>query len=162
MKDGKQIATNLFSQFCGEKARNIKLGHGSFITMDFGDDVTVEVKTNRGIRKSTRGEWHLWIYMCAWRLDKDDLPLVGANDDRESITKELLILENNKILKTSVLNNAFDVLLEFEDNIKLSLFSFFVKNNEQWMLYTPDHKVFCAGPGVSWTYESSSKSRSVT
>ena len=161
MKDGKQISTNLFSQFCGEKVRNVKLGHGSFITMDFGCDVTVEVKTNRGIKKSTRGEWHLWIYMCAWRLDKDDIPLIGANDDREIITKELRILENKKILKTSILNNAFDVLFEFEDDIKLLLFSFIVKDNEQWMLYTPDHKVFCAGREGSWTYESSSKSGSV-
>ena len=157
MKSGKEIVDDLFLQVVHKKVRNVQLGHGSFITMDFGKDVLVEVKTNRGIHTFNRGEWHLWIYMTAWRLDQGDIPIIGAADDRMEIEKKITILENNELLSVSIKNSSFDVLMEFENNLSLLLFSFGVTEYEQWMLFTPERKVFTAGPGISWTYENSSK-----
>jgi hypothetical protein len=56
------------SKIQGLKADNIKLGYGSFLTIDFGEPIEINIKTKKGIEKFTRGEWHLWIYMCAWRI----------------------------------------------------------------------------------------------
>ncbi len=156
MTKGKDLANQLLQNIVNMQPSRVKLGYGSFITLDFGKDVEVEVKTRRGVSKYTTGEWHLWVYMTAWRIDKNGEPFIGAEDDRELIAKRLVELEDKKLLLFSVLNNAFDSILEFEGGFKLSLFSFGVEDHEQWMLYTPEAKTFTAGPGTSWSYELSS------
>lgn len=153
MKDGKRLAADYFSQLVGKKARNVQLGYGSFITIDFGKDLLVEVKTKKGIDTFNRGEWHLWVYMAAWRLDQGDRVLIGAGDDREEIAKELTTLEGKQFVRAIILNTSFDTVLEFQDDVKLNLFSFKTKESDQWMLFMPDRKVFTAGPGNTWTYE---------
>ena len=66
--------SSLIKPLEGNSARNVKLGHGSFITIDFGENRAIEISTKKGIIHRFRGEWHLWTYMCAWRLDKEGKP----------------------------------------------------------------------------------------
>ena len=155
-ENGIQIALNLFNQFIGEKARNVKLGYGSFVTMDFGKDLILKEKVKGKESTYNQGEWHLWIYMAAWRLDQGDTPIIGAADNREIIQEGLNILNGNELKKISILNDSFDVLIEFQNDLNLLLFSFGVKEYEQWMLFTPERKVFTAGPGIDWSYENAS------
>lgn len=156
MSEGTKLAEQLFLQIVGIEARNVELGHGSFITMDFGKDIFITSKKTKRSRK--RGEWFLWIYMCAWRLDHQQQPIIGASDDRELINSKLKNLEGKKFLHMEIINDSFDCRLEFEDNFQLLLFSFGVKDDEQWMFFTSNNgKVFTAGPGTSWEYEDSSK-----
>lgn len=152
-KNGIQIVLNLFNQFIGEKARNVKLGYGSFVTIDFGKDLILKEKVKGKESIYIQGEWHLWIYMTAWRLDQRDMPIIGAADDRETIAKNLDILNGKELKKVSILNASFDVLMEFQNDLNFLLFAFGVKEYEQWMLFTPERKVFTAGPGINWSYE---------
>jgi hypothetical protein len=155
MNSGIALVNELLSKIVNEKARNIKLGHGSFLTVEFGKDYIVELQTNKGLTRSVRGEWSLWVYLCAWRLDQNLDPLVGSADDRELIEPKIQILENKKLLSAKITSNSFDLVLDFEDNITLYLFSFQVADHEQWLLYTPEKKTFIAGPSNTWTYEES-------
>lgn len=155
---GCKLAEDLFTQIIGKQARNIQLGHGSFVTMDFGKDVVLKEKVHGEQKFYIQGEWHLWIYMCAWRLDKANQPLIGAADDRDLLQIHLKTLETKTILAASIANTAFDVVLTFEDAFVLRLFSFGILDHEQWMLFTPNRKVFTAGPGTTWSYEDSSLS----
>ena len=50
----------------GKQSWGASLGHGSFITVEFGDPLL----TNNQ-QKISRGEWHLWIYLCVWYVEKD-------------------------------------------------------------------------------------------
>jgi len=45
-------------------------------------------------------------------------------------------------------------MLVFED-IELHLFSIHTYEKEQWMLFTPEKKVFTAGPGSEWSFDKS-------
>lgn len=125
--------------------------------MDFGKDLLLKEIIKGKESLYTQGEWHFWIYMCAWRIDQNEEPLIGANDDRKDIVKKLKFLENKKLLDVSILNAAFDTLFVFENRISLHLFSFNTLEDEQWMLFTPDKKVFTAGPGKNWSYENSQR-----
>lgn len=155
MSEGTKLAEQLFSQIIGMKTTRAKLGYGSFITIDWGKDITEKFKTKRGIEKQIFGEWHLWIYMCAWRLERNNKPIVGANDERELISKHIAILSGKILSHVTIKNDSFDTVLQFEDNFQLLLFSFGVEDDEQWMLYTSENKTFAAGPGTSWKYEDS-------
>lgn len=156
MSKGTELAEQLFSQIIGLETRNVELGHGSFITMDFGRDILITNKKTKRSRR--RGEWFLWIYMCIWRLDHQGQPIVGASDERELINSKLQDLECKKLLHMKIMNDSFDCRLEFEENWNLILFSHGVQDDEQWMFFTSNNgKVFTAGPGTSWEYEDSSK-----
>ncbi len=154
-RDGVKFGNELLLQFVGEKARNVKLGHGSFITIDFGKDTTVEVQTRKGVSESVRGEWHLWVVMSAWRLNRNKEPILGSGDERDVINEKLSVLEGRKYISGKIINNSFDCLLEFEENISLNLFSFYIADSRQWMLFTPQKRTFIAGPGSTWTFEDS-------
>ncbi len=156
MNKGKKIAEELFKPIIGQSPR-IKLGYGSFITMNFGKDFPKEIKTRDGLEISYFGEWHLWVYMCAWRLDLLGYPLIGSDDDRNHIETTLSDLKDKKLLEFSVLNSAFDSSIKFESGYELKLFSFNATENKQWIFYTPEEKVFIAGPGKTWSYKSSDK-----
>lgn len=157
MSEGIRLGMKLFSELIGIKTTRVKLGHGSFITIDWGKDIITHKKTNTKVHTFTFGEWHLWVYMCAWRLQQNNKPIIGANDDRELIAEHLSILKGKALVSVTISNESFDTVLQFEDNFQLLLFSFGVKDDEQWMLYTPEKKTFTAGPGTSWEYEDSSK-----
>lgn len=152
---GLKFGNELFSQFVGETARNVKLGHGSFVTIDFGKDVAIEVQTRKGLNRFARGEWHLWIMMSAWRLNLNQDPILGSGDEREIVNEKLLILEGRKFISGKIINDSFDCLLEFEGNITLHVFSFCTSDSRQWMLFTPQKKTFIAGPGSAWAFEDS-------
>lgn len=155
MSEGTVLGMKLFSQLKGIKTTRVKLGYGSFITMDWGKDIITYKKTKTKVHTFTFGEWHLWIYMCAWRLQENNIPIIGANDDRELISQHISVLSGKALTSVTINNESFDTTLEFEDNLHLLLFSFGVKDDEQWMLYTPNKKTFTAGPGRSWKYNDS-------
>ncbi len=159
MSSGTELAHSLFHNISGVKPTRVIVGYGSSIFMDFGCDIPYEIKTRKGLQTRYHGEWHLWIYMCAWRIDKHKKPVVGWEDTRAKIACHLIELESREFKKAEILNDAFDVKLFFGDDIELHLFSFHTAGeyNEQWLLFTPEKKVFVAGPGCTWSYDYSNK-----
>ncbi|MDE3045720.1 MAG: hypothetical protein KGJ02_03655 [Verrucomicrobiota bacterium] len=157
MKNGTQLASSLFEKILETKPTRVKQGYGSFITMDFGKDIAKPLKTRTGVKIQYFGEWHLWIYMCAWRIDKDKKPLAGCEDSKEKIEVSLSELASRKLKKVEILNNSFDAKLVFGEDMELYLFSFYTQDKEQWMLFTPENKTFTAGPGSEWSYHDSDK-----
>ena len=149
---------NILNEMKGLKTRNVQLGHGSFLTIDFGQDLLIRIKTNHGIEEFKRGEWHLWTYICAWRLDIKGIPIIGSEDERKKIAKEIVKLENKELVNIEILNEAFDIVLKFENEIVLLLFSFSVKEFEHWKLYTPERKALIVGPGMKVSYKNEGSS----
>ena len=158
MNEGTVLAKNLFQKIVDIKPTRAKLGHGSFITIDFGRDISEQIKTRNGPVTRYFGEWHLWVYMCAWRIDKDKKPFVGSEDSREKIENSLSELAARDFKGIEILDNAFDAKLHFGSDMELHLFSFYTEDETQWMLFTPENKVFNAGPNCKWSYCDSDKS----
>lgn len=157
MNSGTELASTLFQNLLETKPTRVKLGHGSFITMDFGRDISEVYNTRSGPKTRSFGEWHFWIYMCAWRIDKARMPVAGCEDSREKIEASLSELSIRKLKKVEILNNAFDAKFIFGEDMELHLFSFYTEESEQWMLFTPENKTFTAGPGIQWSYSDSDK-----
>lgn len=112
----------------GLKATNVHLGHGSFITMDFEQDK----------------KWHLWIQMAAWRIDKKGVAILGCEDEREEIGKNISILEQRTFNKVVSPDGSLDLTLQFSDEIQLKLFSLYSNRDEiafpDWTVWNPSEE----------------------
>ncbi len=156
MKKNQEVIINNIKNIINMKATRIFLGHGSFLSIDFGKLVKVKVHSNREVHVQTRGEWHLWIYMCCWRIDRGGDPLVGSNDSQDKIRLKLSEIQDIKLINFEILNNSLDLKLSFENNVAIWLFNCNTEEDEHWMLFTPDHHVLTAGPANQVFYGSSS------
>ena len=155
--EGKKLIETLFSSVIGKYPR-VKPGYANFITLDFGKDITKKVKKKTGEEHVFHfGEWHLWVYICGWRIDVNGKPFVACEDTEEVTDNGISVLNSKKLINFRVLNPAFDSILEFESGYELKLFSCWTVDGEHWMFFTPNKKVFAAGPGKNWSYDYSNK-----
>ena len=136
----------------GEKAWKVQLGYGSFLTFDFGN-LLPEVP-NVSIEQ---GEWHLWVYLCSWRIEEEGSFLVGCEDKRSKIAEDIKKIENKTLISFDVSFPTLDATLEFENGIVLKTFSVISEDNDghgiHWMLFQPSRKVLVAGPGSHFKVE---------
>ncbi|MBE9116181.1 hypothetical protein IQ249_09765 [Lusitaniella coriacea LEGE 07157] len=133
----------------GKQAWNVSLGHGSFITLEFGRPCLPAESSAK-----IHGEWHLWVYCCAWRLEKENRVIAASEDPRSKLEEAVKNLEGLVIQSINLLNPALDTVFIFEQQIVLRLFSIHSQDYEHWMLFTPDENVLTIGPGTDWSYES--------
>jgi hypothetical protein len=131
----------------GQRAWGVALGQGSFLTMEFGKPVQ-PAKASEAIH----GEWHLWLYGCAWRVEENGRVIVSSEDERSKIEREIQRLEGRVLQSFEVLTPALDAVVTFDGRIILRIFSVYTEDMESWMLFTPD-KVITVGPAGQWSYE---------
>lgn len=130
----------------GHKAWRVALGVGSFVTMEFGQPVP---PTEEG---TIHGEWHLWLYGCAWCLEQGERIIAASEDDRSKMEAAIQRIEGQALLSFELQTPALDAVVTFESDIDLRLFSYDTEDMENWMLFTPD-KVISVGPAGQWSYE---------
>ena len=136
----------------GQKAWGASLGVGSFITLEFGVPLP-----RRGKHGRTHGEWHLWIYMCGWRLEKGNEVLGASEDPRPKLEAAVKGMEGLALHSVELLRPAWDTIFTFEDQVVLRTFSIYSnseENDEYWKLFAPDGNILLIGPGTRWSYES--------
>jgi hypothetical protein len=131
----------------GQKAWGVARGQGSFVTMEFGQPVP-PTKAN----EKSHGEWHLWLYDCAWRLEQGESIIVGSEDELAKIETAIQAIEGHALLAFELITPALDAVITFEDNLLLRLFAVSTEEMDSWMLFTPD-KVITVGPAGQWSYE---------
>lgn len=137
-----------FNSLLGQKAWNVSLGVGSFLTLEFGKPLPKKHGT-------VYGEWHLWIYCCVWRLEEAGKVLVASEDDRSKIQSAIVCLEGLSLQSIEIHPPIWDTVFTFENQVILRLFSIHSEEYEHWMLFVPDGNVLTLGPGSDWSYESS-------
>jgi hypothetical protein len=149
-QDIREIQSNV-APLLGKKAWGVALGVGSFVTLEFGEPRPLA--TGEG----QRGEWHLWVYCCAWRLETESEVLAGSEDPREHLAEAVRRLEGLVLERIEVLAPSLESTLTFEGGMRLRLFPLiFAGEYEHWLLYTPEGDVLSIGPGTSWSLEKSS------
>ena len=145
-RDILEIQTKL-QGVLGQKAWGVARGEGSFVTIEFGQPVQ-PVKANGKVH----GQWHLWLYGCAWRLEQGESVVVASEDDIAKIEAEIQRLQEHTIQSFELMMPALDATISFEGDIVLRLFAVSTDDMDSWMLFTPD-KVITVGPSGQWSYE---------
>ncbi len=141
---------NILTSVYGKEAWGADLGYGSFLTVEFGQPVKTDPKSSRKY-----GEWNLWLYGCAWRIEQTGSVLAGCEDEREDIKAVVGILNGKKLVKIEFGPVAFDTVFRFEDNLDIRTFQIYRGDMENWFFYFPEHKVLSIGPGINWSFNRS-------
>ncbi len=126
----------LINPLIGQKAWNVSLGVGSFLTFEFGEKVK---KTDE---RYAHGEWHLWIQFCEWILKEDKAVLAENESPRSEIRKMIPRLEGLRILSFKV-NSFAETSIDFENefSLQLKVSPFEEKGEDLWWLFMPDENV---------------------
>ena len=117
----------------GKVPWGVRLGHGSFLTLEFGKKASQ--KEANGI---AHGEWHLWLYMCNWRIEFADKILAGSADSRKEIQKALDATTFDKITEIQLASPSLDLVIQFGTSLRILTFSSSSGEADQWWLFTPD------------------------
>lgn len=136
----------IIAPLLGRPAWDVRLGIGSFITVEFGERVTVSPR-------DSRGEWLLWITYAGWLLENSTGILVSSGDDRKLIRQEIVILEGRPLQVIRVSLNPPETRFVFDEGLALSTFpDGYVPDSELWNLFTPQNKVLVLYPTGRWSY----------
>jgi hypothetical protein len=147
-----EVLNKSVTAIVGNKAWGIKIGHGSFLTIEFGNPIIG--KSDRVIH----GEWHLWVYLCSWRIEKDGRFLVGSEDSKDKMIECVKQMEGCRLESFQIFPQALDAILTFDKGLILRLFPVLSEDEDNedshhWMLYMPANKVLVTGPGNRWIIE---------
>ncbi len=104
-------------------------GTGSVVSLDFGKKIAREqplrnTRVSEAVRHN-KGEFHLFVEDCAWRVETDTAVLCGSasdnSNDGEMVTG-LRRLEGQIVREVVVSEPALDLTVVFGDGLKLLLF----------------------------------------
>jgi hypothetical protein len=147
MSQCKSEVERIIASLHGQQAWGVSLGYGTFVTLEFGQPLAPQ-----GEKAKVHGQWHLWIYGSAWRIEERGHILAGSQDDKKVMEKAVLGLDGKTLLSTQVGNDLLDAEFLFEDGLTLRVFGCCAMDMKHWMLFTPDRKVLSVGPGETWSH----------
>jgi len=142
----KTAATNIhqyFEPLLHTRPWRAKLGHGSFLTFEFGRRVR-----NHG---HVRGEWHLWIYQSNWVLLHGKRQLANSDSDRRVMSVSIRRLEDvplNEVRFEPEHGKSTFVFGDFRLVVSPADYLDDADDRDQfWLLFMPNNEVLTAGPG---------------
>lgn len=130
----------------GRPVWGTQLGVGSFLTLEIGD-ARPAVPRAGGAAPRPHGEFHVWVYCSAWRIETPAAVLASSEDDRDALEATVQVLDGAVLAEARVDVPSLSLSLRFEDGTVLRTFSIFTAGYEHWMVYLPQGDVLTAGPG---------------
>ena len=92
----------------GEEIKNIYNPTGFHIFINFGNYIE---KLSRNMKVHKKYDWTFWLGNSSWRLMKDNLILLGSEDDRSIIQSTLDTMIGLKFESISFVSNVFSMSL---------------------------------------------------
>lgn len=150
MRDRNEQLSAMFRPLIGQKPWQVRLGWGSFITMEFGKRSRDSWMAHGEQHSAVHGQWHLWIYQCDWKLTKNRRLVVSSDDPRDRIRLALGTLEGRTLESVHLFGDDFHTDFLFRGGLRLRTTGYEDgrEDEERWLLYTPDHKVLINLPGM--------------
>jgi hypothetical protein len=181
---------DVFKPIIGKPCWQVQQGYGSFLTFEFGEPrlhiqeprqaskQASEKLRKRWARRSifVHGDWHLWVYICDWRILLNGEELANSSSTRKIIKNALLEIDGQALTSITITKSYVGVF-EFDLGGKLEIipnYDGYEKDSDLWLLYEPSGYVYtlradgkyCHAPGdgsikKSWKALKVSKSKVV-
>ena len=127
---------------------HVRQGYGSHLTLEFGQPHQTVYpvrfpKQTTGTRRHPsrcvviKGEWHLWIYCCGWRIFQASEELAHNESSREDIAKACSILDGQALTKVELSPNHGWSTFTFDLGGVLETGPYDDELLEQWFLFCP-------------------------
>jgi hypothetical protein len=142
MSTRRLIPAQLFRPLLGQKPWRVALGYGSFVTFEFGK------KIKDGVGEY--GAWHLWIYMCDWKLLKAGKVVADSEMPREQVANIVPQLQGRALRQVRISDDLLRTDFRFDGGVVLrcAAYADAKDDEEQWMLFIPGHKVLSNAGGA--------------
>jgi hypothetical protein len=131
----------------GSCAWGTALGHGSFLTIEFGAPVP------EGAGRKLHGNFHLWVSYAAWRIEDNLAVWVASEDPREKAAEVVKRLDGRSLVSVTLAGPSSDATFEFEGGVRLRVFCDRTEEGEQWSFFFPPGQVVVVGPANLWAIE---------
>ncbi len=158
------IIRQTFAKLYGVPSWNVRQGYSSFLTFEFGTphqeiEPVINREPNRESSRPTRmvtirGDWHLWIYCCGWRITQDGKVLAGFKSSGGSIAAACRALHGQALSEFTFDPKCGESVFSFDLGGKLTTAPYDDELNEQWMLYCPDSQVLTYRSDGAFSYSS--------
>lgn len=132
------------SRALGLRTWGAKIGIGSFLTLELG---------NPKPRDPSAGEFLIWIYCSAWRIETSSRVVVSSEDPRKNMESNVGILDDTRLKNVIIEPPSLSASFWFHNEVVLRTFSIFSHDYEHWMFHFPDGSVLQAGPSSALTIE---------
>ncbi len=145
-----------FAPMLGQPSWLVRQGHGSFVTIEFGDpELAIGETRSRTVRLPERGPltlttrsaavhgaWHLWIYCCLWSMQANEVELAHSESDDVTIARALRFLEGQALSEVQVDRESGATKFDFDLGCALATRpappgTYTNDPVDQWMLYQP-------------------------
>jgi hypothetical protein len=139
---------NHFGALIGLPCWQVKQGHGSFITMEFGEPhlKILEPRPNetrfwrKRRRVFVRGEHHLWIEQCEWAITDAACELAHSESDDKTIAEALRKVDGQMLEELEISPSFGKCRLTFEHSLRIRMKRYpadWSPDHPLWHLYTP-------------------------
>jgi hypothetical protein len=101
----------------------------------------------RAMRRSAhvRGDWHLWIYQCAWTLALSGITLAHSESDQATIRRALRALNGQALIRVQIDPDEGRTEFAFDLGCDLTAFQYPEHDGDEpdelWMLFEPSGQV---------------------
>lgn len=143
-EDALEKAQAAVGSLVGHTIWQPRLGFGTFMTLEFGP---VEPASRRPGSSLTHGQWHLWVYSAAWRLESPVELVTGSYDSRDRMADGISGLGGARVEETD-LSRELDLTIR-TTGLTVRTFAVSTQTDPHWLLWTPEGHVIEAGPAQS-------------
>jgi hypothetical protein len=152
------IIDDIFTPVYGKPCWNLEQGYGSYLTLEIGQPYLKireprqsGVQASEGVRTRAarrsvhvHGEWHLWIYICDWRIFSRGQLLATSESTRRVIKQAINVLDGQALIQVSVEESLMTVF-EFDLGGRLEVIPNIVEygsDADLWLFFEPSGDVF--------------------
>jgi hypothetical protein len=147
---------SVFADVIGKPCWLAKRGYGSFLTFEFGEphlhirepresDSESEALRRMHARRrvQVRGDWHLWIYCCDWKISRGTERFARHSSRDETIAAGIMELDGQILTDVDVdpLTAATTFSFDLGGQLRTKRWKNKKTPYDQWMLYAPDGNV---------------------
>lgn len=127
-----------FKSLLGQRPKRARVGHGSFLTFDFGHASKKDHKL--------RYDWHLWIQNSDWRLVETTRGIAIAESESKRGPMQAAVEGLEKRTLDKVVHELPETVFVFSGSVELICkpYSDAAEDEDCWALYTPDGHVLLA------------------
>lgn len=160
---------SVFKKLYGIPSWNVHRGYGSFLTLEFGEphlrirEPIVSNASSKRVRDrfarrlvTVRGDWHLWIYCCQWKVYKGSR-LIGDCTNTRKIARAARLLNGQALVNVESSNRGTRWVFTFDLGARLETRPY-DKTSEQWLLYEPTEKCLSVRADGRYSYGPASES----
>jgi hypothetical protein len=157
------IIDDIFSPIYGKFCWDAEKGYGSFLTFEFGEPHLYVWERHRSkegmleLRRSgaVHGDWHLWIYMCDWKIHSHEKLIADSQSPKRKLDRAMGRLHGQVLTRVDVqLDYRTTFQFELGDQLEtIPNIAEYGQKSEQWLLYEHLGKVFTLRADQMYSYQ---------